>query len=72
MPADDSLGLDNIEDLLANPTKLPIGSPKITDPRPSASVEDGAVSRPPAVDAGPNSQLPTPDGYAARTKAFER
>jgi hypothetical protein len=60
------------EGTLANPPKPVTLRPRITDLRPSASVEDDDVSKPLAVAAGPNSQLPALDGCATLTIGFEQ
>jgi len=59
------------EETLANLPKSGTILPRITDLRPSASVEDDDVSKPLAVATGPNSQLPALDGCTTLNIWFE-
>ena len=64
--------VERYEGTLANPPKSVTVRPKITDLRPSASVEDDDASEPPIVAAGLNSQLPALDACAALTLWFKQ
>jgi hypothetical protein len=59
--------VERYEGTLANLPKSVTILPRITDLRPSASVEDDDASESPTVAAGPNFQLSTLDGCVALT-----